>query len=68
MIVAAKVAGFSGGENSLAVGDVIHAVNGMTVISLDFLRSALDSLKPDSPIVLQVERDGVLTYITFRSA
>jgi serine protease Do len=66
VIVAAKVAGFSGEENSLAVGDVIHAINGTTVISLDFLRSALDAIKPNSPVVLHVEREGILIYITFR--
>jgi serine protease Do len=66
VIVAAKVAGFGGGENSLAVGDVIHSLNGMTVISLDFLRSTLDAIKPDSPVVLQIEREGILMYTTFR--
>ena len=66
VIVAARVAGFSGQENSLAVGDVIHALNGMLVIGVDFLRSKLEEIKPDSPVVLQIERDGVLTYITFR--
>ena len=66
VIVAAKVAGFGQEENSLAAGDVIHALNGMTVLSLDFLRSKLDAIKPDSPVVLQVEREGVMTYSTFR--
>jgi serine protease Do len=66
VIVAARVAAFGGEENSLAVGDVIHALNGMTVLSLDFLRSTLDAIKPDSPVVLQVERDGTLMYTTFR--
>jgi S1-C subfamily serine protease len=66
VIVAAKVAGFGGEENSLAVGDVIHALNGMTVISLDFLRSTLDAIKTNSPVVLQVEREGTMMYTTFR--
>jgi S1-C subfamily serine protease len=66
VIVAAKVAGFGGEENSLAVGDVVHALNGMTVISLEFLRSTLDAIKPNSPVVLQVEREGILMYTTFR--
>jgi serine protease Do len=66
VIVAAKVAGFTGMENSLAVGDVIHAINGTTVISLDFLRSALDAVKFNAPVVLQIEREGVLMYNSFR--
>jgi serine protease Do len=66
VIVAAKVAGFTGMENSLAVGDVIHAINGTPVISLDFLRSALDAVKFNAPVVLQIEREGILMYNSFR--
>jgi serine protease Do len=67
VIVAARVAGLGGQENPLAVGDVIHAVNGMTVISLDFLRSKLDEIKPDSPVILQIEREGSMMYAALRS-
>ena len=67
VIVAAKVARLGAEENSLAVGDVIHALNGMTVISLDFLRPQLDAIKPDSPVVLQIERDGSMMYTAFRT-
>jgi serine protease Do len=66
VIVAAKVAGFGGEENSLAAGDVIHALNGMTIINLDFLRSTLEAIKSNSPVVLQIEREGILMYTTFR--
>jgi serine protease Do len=66
VIVAAKAAGFGGEENSLAIGDVIHGLNGTPVIGLDFLRSALDRIKPDSPVALQIEREGRLMYTTFR--
>ncbi len=66
VIVAAKAADFGGAENSLAIGDVIHALNGTPVISLDFLRSALDRIKPDSPVALQIEREGRLMFTTFR--
>ena len=64
VIVAAKVAGLGGQANSLAAGDIIHGVNGVPVISLDFLRSKLDAIKPGTPVVLQIERDGDLTYVT----
>ena len=47
------------------VGDVIHALNGVTVIGLDFLTSQLDAIKPDNPVVLQIERDGSMMYTTF---
>jgi len=65
VIVAARVGGLGGPDNALAVGDIIHAVNGMTVVSLDFLRSKLDAVNPASPVALQIERDGVLMYTTF---
>jgi len=65
VIVAARVTGLGGQENSLAAGDIIHGLNGVPVISLDFLRSKLDTTKPGSPVVLQIERDGALMYITF---
>ena len=64
--MAAKAAGSGGAEKLLAVGDVIHALNGMTVLSLDFLRTELDRLKPDAPVVLQIEREAKLQYIEFR--
>lgn len=66
VIVAAKAAGPGAAEKLLEVGDVIHALNGMTVLSLDFLRSELDRLKPDSPVVLQIEREGRMQYVEFR--
>ena len=65
VIVAAKVAGLGGQENSLAVGDIIHEVDAAPVISLDFLRSKLDATKPGNPVVLQIEREGILVYTTF---
>jgi len=65
VIVAAKVAGLGGQENSLAAGDIIHGVNGTPVISLDFLRSKLDDIKPGTPVVLQIEREGELMYAAF---
>jgi serine protease Do len=66
VIVAARLAGLGTDESSLAVGDVIHALNGTAVISLDSLRSYLAAIKPDSPVVLQIERDGSMMYATFR--
>jgi serine protease Do len=51
---------------SLATGDVIHAINGAPVLTLDGLRSTLDRLSASTPVVLQVERDGKLTFIAFK--
>ena len=50
---------------SLSAGDVIHAVNGASVSNIQELRAALDGLKPHSPVVLQIEREGLLSFVAF---
>ena len=50
---------------SLSAGDVIHSVNGAAVSNLQELRAALDGLKPQSPVVLQIEREGLLSFVAF---
>jgi len=67
VIVVARAAGAGGAESSLTTGDVIHAVNGAPVTTLDGLRSALDKLAPGSPVVLQIERDQRFTFLTLSS-
>lgn len=47
----------------LVAGDVIHAINGMGIQDLASLRTRLESLSSDSPIVLQVERSGTLHFV-----
>jgi S1-C subfamily serine protease len=46
-------------------GDTIHGINGTAVMSVDDLRTVLDRLKPKSPVVLQVERNGQLSFLGF---
>jgi serine protease Do len=65
VIVAARTADLHAADVSLSAGDVIHSVNGHTITTLSELRSALDTLKPHTPVVLRVERDGVLTFVAF---
>jgi S1-C subfamily serine protease len=50
---------------SLSAGDVIHSINGAAVSNLQELRAALDGLKPHSAVVLQIERDGLLSFVSF---
>jgi serine protease Do len=47
----------------LRAGDVIHAVNRVTIQSTEQLRSVLRQLKPGDPLVLQIERQGQLQYV-----
>ena len=54
-----------GADTGLMTGDTIHAVNGAPVASLEELRAALATLKRQSAIVLQIERNGRFTYLAF---
>jgi S1-C subfamily serine protease len=47
----------------LCPGDIVHAVNGSAVHNVDDLRTRLDEIPSDDPIVLQLERDGRFRYI-----
>ena len=62
VLVAAR-AGASVGDESLQVGDVIYALNGVSVRGVAELRSALASLESGDAVVLQVERGGQLRFL-----
>jgi len=51
--------------SNLHAGDIIHALNRVSIQSVDQLRSALRGLKPGDPVVLQIERLGQLQYVDF---
>jgi serine protease Do len=51
----------------LLPGDVIYAVSGMPVDSLDSLRLALEGVKSADAIALQVERFGTLHYLVLET-
>jgi serine protease Do len=65
VIVAATSADMAGADADLQAGDVIHAVNGKQIETLDGLRAALGTVPAGAPGVLQIERDGKLIYVTF---
>lgn len=66
VIVAARTQGnsASGGPQP---GDVIYAVNGKHVDNVAALRTALQQVKPDQPIVLQVQRQDQLSFVVIDS-
>jgi serine protease Do len=64
IIVAAR-SSEAGGEIPLATGDVIRTLNGEPMTTLDRLRTALGNLKPGAPVVLQIQRDERLMFISF---
>jgi len=64
IIVAARAAG-TAGEVPLTTGDVIRSLNGQPMTTLDRLRAALKASPSSAPIVLQIQRDGKLQFVTF---
>ena len=65
VLVVARDERLARGDAVLLAGDIIHAVNGITVSSVDALRASLGD-EHDSRLVLQIERDGRLRYVTQR--
>jgi len=50
--------------DSLQLGDVIFSVNNEPVTNVDALRKILDTFKDTEPLVLQVQRNDKLRYLT----
>ncbi len=48
-------------------GDVIHSVNGQPVEDVASLREKLRDVKPGASVILQIERDGAMTYLVLES-
>jgi serine protease Do len=46
-------------------GDIIHAVNGKEVMTVVELRAAVAGMKDGEPCVVQLERQGMLMFVTF---
>jgi len=65
IVATARQGVFDADGDSLAPGDVIHAVNGHWVADLPALRAAIDRVKTGDAVVLQVERRGTLRYVAF---
>jgi serine protease Do len=64
IIVAARSSDATG-EIPLATGDVIRTLNSEPMTTLDRLRTTLAGLKPGAAVVLQIQRDEKLMYISF---
>ena len=52
-------------DTGLQSGDLIHQMNTARIDSVATLRAAVAGLKTGDPVVLQVERDGGLMYVSF---
>ncbi len=52
-------------DTGLQAGDVIHQLNLTQIDSMDTLRATVHALKSGDPVVLQIERDDGLMYVSF---
>ena len=55
-----------GSDDRLKVGDIIHALNGRPVATLEALQAAMAEQARGAAVVLHVERGGELIYVTLR--
>jgi serine protease Do len=53
-------------QGRLLPGDVVHTINGAAVQSAQELAAAAAALPASGAVVLQVEREGVLYFVSFR--
>jgi S1-C subfamily serine protease len=65
VVVAARAPG-AFPEGGPLPGDVIYALNGVSIRGLAELRAAAERMKPGDAVVLQVERKGQLHFAAFR--
>jgi serine protease Do len=65
VVVSARAGTFDSDSGVLLPGDVIHAVNGKWIMNLEALRGALDGMKAGDAVVLQIEREGILSFLAF---
>jgi C-terminal processing protease CtpA/Prc len=63
IVVARSATGSS--DVPVAPRDIIRSVNNRRVTTLDGLRDSVRSLKPGSPVTMQIQRDGRLMFVSF---
>ncbi len=65
VVVVGRAADLIMPDTGLEAADIIHQLNTTPIDSMATLRTAVGALKPGDPVVLQVERDGGLQYVSF---
>ena len=65
VIVIGRAADLITPDTGLKAGDVIHQLNTTSIDSVKALRAAVSQLKSGDPVVLQIEREDGLMYVSF---
>jgi serine protease Do len=65
VIVVGRAADLILPDTGLQAADIIHQLNTTPIDSVDMLRTTVNALKTGDAVVLQVERDGGLQYVSF---
>ncbi|HTW57016.1 MAG TPA: trypsin-like peptidase domain-containing protein [Terriglobales bacterium] len=65
VIVVGRAADLITPDTGLQAADIIHQLNTTPIDSMETLRKAVSALKTGDPVVLQVERDNGLMYLSF---
>jgi serine protease Do len=66
LLVVARTFGAAAAEVNLKTGDIVYSVNNHKVDTVAELRNFMQGLKSGDPVVLQIERDNLLSYVSFR--
>ncbi|HWY02471.1 MAG TPA: trypsin-like peptidase domain-containing protein [Candidatus Acidoferrum sp.] len=65
VVVVGRAADLIMPDTGLQAGDIIHKLNTTAIDSMDGLRAAVGELQTGDPVVLQIERDGGLMFVSF---
>jgi serine protease Do len=66
LLVVARTSGSAADEVNLKTGDILYSVNTIPLDSLKTLQDFMKNLKSGDSAVFQVERDNLLSFVSFR--
>jgi serine protease Do len=66
LLVVARTFGAAADEVDLKTGDILYFANTIKLNSIADLKNFVTALKTGDPVVLQVERNGLLNFLSFR--
>jgi serine protease Do len=66
LLVVARTSGVAVDQVNLKSGDIVYSANAGKLNSVDDLRNFMKGLKSGDAVVLQIERGGLLSFLSFR--